>query len=39
MNHSRRFWSLVSQFEPDYERLDKRLTESWRRVPGWLGIY
>lgn len=39
MNHSRRFWSLVAEFEPDYERLDKRLTEGWRRVPGWLGIY
>jgi hypothetical protein len=39
MDHSRRFWKLVGQFEPDYERLDKRLTDSWRRVPGWLGMY
>lgn len=39
MNHSKRFWKLVGQFEPDYERLDRKLTESWRRVPGWMGIY
>lgn len=39
MNHSKRFWNLVGQFEPNYERLDRKLTDSWRRVPGWLGIY
>ncbi|HWM28480.1 MAG TPA: SprT family zinc-dependent metalloprotease [Woeseiaceae bacterium] len=39
MNHSKRFWKLVGEFEPDYQRLDRKLTESWRRVPGWMGIY
>jgi len=39
MDHSRRFWKLVGQFEPGYERLDTKLTDGWRRVPGWLGIY
>ena len=39
MNHSRRFWRLVGNFEPDYRRLDRELTESWRDVPAWLGIY
>lgn len=38
MNHSKRFWRLVSKFEPDYKRLDRSLTESWRRVPVWVGI-
>ena len=38
MNHSRRFWSLVSKFEPDYKRLDRALTDSWSRVPVWVGI-
>ncbi|MGI9220085.1 MAG: M48 family metallopeptidase [Woeseiaceae bacterium] len=38
MNHSRRFWQRVRKFEPDYKRLDKALTDSWRRVPVWVGI-
>ncbi|MDJ0906047.1 MAG: SprT family zinc-dependent metalloprotease [Woeseiaceae bacterium] len=39
MNHSRRFWQRVGRFEPDYERLDKALGESWKSIPAWLGIY
>jgi hypothetical protein len=38
MNHSARFWARVGKFEPDYKRLDKALTDSWSRVPVWLGI-
>lgn len=38
MNHSRRFWSRVGQFEPDYKDLDRRLTEGWKQVPVWLGF-
>ncbi|MDA0679863.1 MAG: SprT family zinc-dependent metalloprotease [Proteobacteria bacterium] len=39
MNHSKRFWTLVSRFEPAFKTLDRRLGESWRDVPNWLGIY
>lgn len=38
MNHSKRFWQRVRKFEPDYKRLDKALTDSWSRVPVWVGI-
>ncbi len=39
MNHSKRFWKRVGRFEPEYRRLDRALTESWRQVPPWLGLY
>lgn len=39
MNHSPRYWQLVERFEPDYRALDRRLSESWRQVPAWVGIH
>ncbi|MCH7611712.1 MAG: DUF45 domain-containing protein [Chloroflexi bacterium] len=39
MNHSKRFWKRVARFEPEYRSRDRALTESWRQVPGWLGLY
>lgn len=39
MNHSRRFWAHVKRFEPDYRHLDRRLSDSWKQIPTWVGIY
>jgi predicted metal-dependent hydrolase len=36
LNHSRRFWSTVARFEPDYRVLDRRLSEAWSDVPLWI---
>lgn len=38
MNHSKRFWNLVAEFEPDYQRLDRTLTRAARDVPGWMEV-
>jgi predicted metal-dependent hydrolase len=35
LNHSRRFWAAVERFEPDYEALDRRLTQGWADIPMW----
>ena len=39
MNHSRRFWRAVGLHEPDYQRLDRELGESWSKIPTWLCVY
>jgi predicted metal-dependent hydrolase len=36
MNHSRRFWQCVAQHCPEFESLDRELTEGWKRVPAWV---
>jgi len=35
LNHSRKFWSAVAQYEPGYEALDRRLTAAWNEIPLW----
>ena len=37
LNHSERFWTLVTQLEPDSARLRKELKSAWHFVPAWLG--
>lgn len=39
MNHSKRFWRLVGEFEPSYKQLDKDLNSCWKKIPTWVGIY
>ena len=36
MNHSSRFWDLVSRYSPDCRELDRELLDGWRRVPSWV---
>jgi predicted metal-dependent hydrolase len=35
LNHSRRYWRLVGQFDPNYLEHDKRLAASWAEIPVW----
>lgn len=39
MNHSRRFWREVGQHEPAYKRLDRELSDAWKQIPTWVGLY
>ncbi len=36
MNHSRRYWTLLESFEPNYRALDSELRAGWRLVPEWI---
>jgi predicted metal-dependent hydrolase len=36
LNHSSKFWQLVAKFSPDFRILDKRLTQTGRRLPAWI---
>ncbi|WP_019499060.1 M48 family metallopeptidase [Pseudanabaena sp. PCC 6802] len=35
LNHSAKFWKLVSKYEANYQQLDKELNTAWRYVPLW----
>jgi predicted metal-dependent hydrolase len=37
MNHSRKFWKLVSQYYQPYRQAHARLTVAWRAMPHWAG--
>jgi predicted metal-dependent hydrolase len=36
LNHSKRFWALVGQKEPNYKQLKTDLRAAWRYLPGWV---
>ena len=38
MNHSKRFWALVEQFDPDFRQHEKALKESQCYLPYWLDM-
>jgi predicted metal-dependent hydrolase len=35
LNHSRRYWGLVSRFEPDYAACEAELRRAARHIPLW----
>ena len=35
LNHSKRYWQLVEQLQPDSRHHDRRLGEAWVSVPSW----
>jgi len=37
MNHSSRFWKLVSAYYKPYKLAHRRLTVAWRTMPRWVG--
>jgi predicted metal-dependent hydrolase len=37
LNHSKRFWNLVTAFYPPYKLAHRRLTAAWRSMPRWAG--
>ncbi len=39
LDHSRRFWKLVSEFEPNYRHREGQLNGAWQDVPGWVGLH
>jgi predicted metal-dependent hydrolase len=36
LNHSKKFWALVGEKEPNYKQLKAELRVAWRYVPGWV---
>ena len=36
LNHSAKYWRLVKMVEPQYQRLEKELSESGKLVPAWI---
>lgn len=36
MNHSKRFWTLVAKFEPNYKAIDKQMKGAMAHLPMWV---
>ncbi len=37
LNHSKRFYQLLAEFEPDYQKLRAEMKKAWSRLPWWAG--
>ena len=37
LDHSPKFWNLLTRLDPETATHDKALSDAWRYVPGWLG--
>lgn len=37
LNHSKRYWACVAQFEPNYQQLENELKHGGGYVPAWFG--
>jgi hypothetical protein len=36
MNHSRAFWNLVKEKQPDFEPCRHQIKDGWQYVPQWV---
>jgi len=36
MNHSAAYWGAVAEMCPDWKRLDRELSQGWKRIPPWV---
>lgn len=36
LNHSRKFWGLVAEKEPNYQQFDTELNKAWIYIPEWI---
>ncbi len=36
LNHGRRFYALLRRLEPEFEKFERRLSDGWKQVPGWV---
>lgn len=36
LNHSSRYWALVSKRVPAYRQLDNELRDAWKQIPAWM---
>ncbi len=36
MNHSLRFWKLLSRFEPECRAIRRKMRADWKQVPAWV---